>query len=114
MRWEDVVALAARWPEVRQATSYGEPSLKVRNSLLTRWRVADNAIVLSGVPANERDLLIEMAPDVFFCEPHHDGRDAILAYVSPASPAAITGILERRWRNSGTKKAIAAFDAAPR
>ncbi len=111
MRWEDVVALAARWPEVRQATSYGEPSLMVRKRLLTRWRVADDTIVLLGVPADERDLLIEMAPDVFFCEPHYDSHDAVLACLSAASPDDVAGILERRWRSSATRKAIAAFDA---
>lgn len=110
MQWTDIINLAMRWPEVSEAVSYGEPSLKVRKLLLTRYRVADDSIVLLDVPAEEREHLIEIMPDVFFCEPHYEGHEIVLAKLQHADPDAIGRLLERRWRNSATKRAIAAFD----
>ena len=114
MLWQDVVRLAMQWPEVSESMSYGEPSLKVRTRLLARFRVADDSAVLLDVPGAERDLLIERAPEVYFCEPHYAGHDIVLARLGPAEPDVIERILERRWRNAATKRAIAAFDGRAR
>ena len=110
MDWRNVVELALRWPEVTEATSYGEPSLKVRKRLLARHRPGDNSIVLQDVPIDEREHLIEMMPDVFFCEPHYADYDIVLAWLPDLPPDMALRLLERRWRSSATKKAIAAFD----
>ena len=110
MNWRDVVDLSMRWPEVTEATSYGEQSLKVRKRLLTRHRQGDNSIVLQDVPIAERDHLIEMMPDVFFCEPHYVGYAIVLARLPKLPPETALRLLERRWRNSATKKAVAEFD----
>ena len=110
MEWRDVVDLALRWHEVTEATSYGQPSLKVRRRLLTRHRPTDDSIVLQDVPTDEREHLIEMMPDVFFCEPHYADYDIVLARLPDLPPDMALRLLERRWRSSATKKAIAAFD----
>lgn len=110
MRWDEVVRLAMKWPEVTVATSYGEPSLKVRKRLLARHRPDDGSLVLLDVPVAERDHLIEMMPEVFFCEPHYEGHDIVLAKMDYAPPEVVERLLERRWRNSATKRAIATFD----
>lgn len=109
MDWGDVVDLALRWPEVTEATSYGEPSLKVRKRLLARHRPGDDSIVLQDVPIDEREHLIKMMPDVFFCEPHYADYDIVLARLPGLPPDIALRLLERRWRSSATKKAIAAF-----
>ena len=49
-----VVEIAVQFPGVTEAVSYGEPSLKVRTSLLTRWRMNDDSIVLLDVDSFER------------------------------------------------------------
>ena len=110
MDWRNMVDLALRWPEVTEATFYGEPSLTVRKRLLTRHRPGDDSIVLQDVPIEERKHLIEMMPDVFFCEPHYADYDIVLARLSRLPPDTALRLLERRWRSSATKKAIAAFD----
>ncbi|WP_162787266.1 MmcQ/YjbR family DNA-binding protein [Notoacmeibacter marinus] len=110
MRWKDVVELALQWPEVEESVSYGEPSLKVRKRLLTRHRVEDDSVVLLDVPADERDHLIEIMPEVFFCEPHYEGYETVLARLEHAHPEVIGRLLERRWRSSATKRALASFD----
>ncbi|MDX8352102.1 hypothetical protein [Cognatiyoonia sp. IB215182] len=112
MTWQDVVDLAQQWPEVIEATSYGEPSLKVRKRLLARHRTADDSIVLLDVPHDERDHLIEILPDVFFREAHYDGYNIVLAKLANAPPETIARLLERRWRGSASKRALSEYDAA--
>ncbi len=110
MRWRDVVDIALRWPEVAEALSYGEPSLKVRKRLLTRHRPKDDSIVLLDVPDQERAHLIEIMPEAFFGEPHYADHDIVLARLPHARPEVVARLLERRWRGSATKRAVAAFD----
>lgn len=66
MTWDDVVAFALTLPEVAPSTSYGEPSLKVGKKMLARLREKDNSIVLPDVPSEEREMLADIAPDIFF------------------------------------------------
>ncbi|MEM9974545.1 MAG: MmcQ/YjbR family DNA-binding protein [Pseudomonadota bacterium] len=111
MRWQDIVEFALRWPEVVESTSYGEPSLKVRKRLLTRTRLDDDSLVLLDVPAEEREMLIVAAPRVFFVEEHYRDYDIVLAWLATLTRQDVEPLLERRWRNSATKRAIARFDA---
>ncbi|MDX8355593.1 hypothetical protein [Cognatiyoonia sp. IB215182] len=110
MRWQDVVEIALKWPEVAEGISYGEPSLKVRKRLLTRNRLQDDSIVFLDVPPEEREMLIEASPRTFFVEDHYKSYDIVLARLESISPPEVQTILERRWRSSATKRAIAEFD----
>lgn len=112
MQWQDIVDLATQWPEVKEAVSYGEPSLKVRKSLLTRHRVDDDSVVFLDVPDDERDHLIEMRPGAFFIEPHYNGHDIVLAKLKHLPPDIACRLLTRRWRNTATKRAITRYDNA--
>ncbi len=38
MTFDDIRAIALKWPEVSDGTSYGTPALKVRGKLLTRLK----------------------------------------------------------------------------
>ena len=112
MRWQDLVDLATRWPEVNASVSYGEPSLKVRKRLLARHRLADDSVVLLDVPRDERDHLIEMMPDTFFSEPHYEGHEIVLARLDSLPRDIAQRLLKRRWRLSATRRAVAACDDA--
>jgi hypothetical protein len=112
MTWEDVVALGRRLPEVEVATSYGTPALKVRRKLLTRLRREDDSLVLPGVGADERDMLIEADPRVFHTTPHYEGYPSVLARLGPLAPAQLSPFLLRRWRAIAPRRYVAGFDAA--
>ncbi|MEO4044566.1 MmcQ/YjbR family DNA-binding protein [Hoeflea sp. CAU 1731] len=108
MTWDDVVAFALTLPEVVQSTSYGELSLKVGKKMLARLRWKDNSIVLPGVHSEEREMLSESAPDIFFWEPHYQDYAIVLARLDNAGVDDIAGLIERRWRAIAPKRAIAA------
>lgn len=108
--WQEVVDLALDYPGIEEAVSYGEPSLKVRRSLVTRWRVADDSIVLLDVDRFERDHLLATEPQIYFLEPHYQAHEIVLARLALADLAAVSMYVERRWRNVAPRKLIAQRD----
>jgi hypothetical protein len=67
-------------------------------------------MVLLDVPAEERAHLIEIMPEAFFCEPHYEGHDIVLARLEHVPVDVVERLLERRWRNSASKRAVQGFD----
>ena len=110
MTWVEVVALGRRFPGVEEATSYGTPALRSNRKFLTRLRDEDASLVL-GCPFDERDLLLEAAPEVFHLTPHYRGYPAVLARMEAISPAELARFLERGWRATARKRDVAAYDA---
>ncbi len=112
MTWAEVVALARRFPGVEEATSYGTPGLRAGGKFLTRLRDEDASLVLMGVDADEREHLIEAAPEVFHLTSHYAGYATVLARMATITPDELAGFLERRWRVVARKREIAAYDGA--
>lgn len=108
--WDEVRALAARLPEVVDGLSYGTPALKVGGALVARLREDGESVVLFDVPAEERDMLIAAAPEVYFSTPHYDGHAIVLARLGAIGPAALFPFLERRWRGRAPKRALRAYE----
>lgn len=106
MTWDDVVALSKTLPGTETSTSYGTPALKVRGKLLTRLRPEGDSLVLISVPADERDMLIEAAPDVFHVTPHYDSYPMILARLAALDTDRLRPLLVRRWREIAPKQSM--------
>lgn len=66
MTFDDVRVAALKWPEVTEGTSYGTPALKVRGKLLTRLKEDGESLVVQGIEHDERAMLIETQPKVFY------------------------------------------------
>ena len=112
MTWDDVLALALQLPGTEPALSYGEPSLKVGRALLTRYRVADDSLVLLEVCEHDRALRLDTAPEVFFLEEHYRPYDIVLARLPALTAPVLAPLLERRWRAIAGKRRVAAWQAA--
>jgi hypothetical protein len=103
--WLDIVRFATHLGGVTEGSSYGEPSLKIGKSLLTRHRLADDSIVIKGVDFDERDELIERFPNIFFVEDHYLQYDIILARLAHATADQLTPYIERTWLGLAKKSA---------
>src|ERR1700676_2713467 len=66
MPFDDVRKFALLWAEVEDGTSSGTPALKVRKKLLARLKEDGDSLVMPGVPNDERDMLVESQPKVFY------------------------------------------------
>jgi hypothetical protein len=114
MTWEDVRAIALALPEVEESTSYGTPAFKVKGKFLTRLRTEDDSLVFVDVPFDEREMLMEAAPEIFHITPHYKDHPSVLARLATVDPGSVRGFLERRWRNIAPKRVVKAFDELPR
>jgi hypothetical protein len=112
MTWEDVRAIALGFPDVEESTSYGTPAFKVKGKFLTRLRPEDDSLVFVDVPFDEREILMEAAPEIFHITPHYKDYPSVLARLESLDPGSARGFLERRWRKVMPRRAVKDWDAA--
>ena len=111
MTFDDVRKIALAWPEVEDSTSYSTPALKVRKKLLVRLREDGDSLVMPGVPPEERDMLVESQPKVFYFTDHYKDYPFVLIRLSKAKRGTVEPLLRRQWRTLASNKAIRSFDA---
>ena len=102
-----IVADAAL-PGVAQASSYGTPSLKVHGRFMARLRDTDTLVV--RCPVEEKAMLMEAAPAIFYETDHYKGHAAVLVRLAAADDATLRGRLERAWRMQAPARIVAQFD----
>jgi hypothetical protein len=108
MTFDDVRGIALLWPEVADGTSYGTPALK---ELLVRLKEDGDSMVMPGVPPDERDMLVESQPRVFYFTDHYKDYPMVLIRLSRAKRATVEPLLRRQWRTLASKAAVKTFDA---
>jgi hypothetical protein len=106
MTFDDVRKITLLWPEVEDGTSYGTPALKVRKKLLVRLKEDGDSLVMPGVPQDERDLLVERAPKVFYFTDHYRDCPMVLIRLSKAKRATVEPLLRRHWRTLASKAVL--------
>ena len=109
MTFDDVRKISLVWPEVEDGASYGTPALKLRKKLLVRLKEDGDSLVMPGVPPDERDMLVESQPKVFYFTDHYKDYPFVLIRLSKAKRASVEPLLRRRWQTLASKKAIRDF-----
>lgn len=109
--FDDIRKLALAWPEVEDGTSYGTAALKVRKKLLARLKEDGDSLVVLGVEHDERDMLVESQPKLFYFTDHYRDYPMMLVRLSKAKRASVEPLLRRRWRELASKAAVRDFDA---
>jgi hypothetical protein len=109
--WDDVVAIATRFPGVEASTTYGTPSLKVRGKFMCRLRTDPDALVLRVSDMGEREALLQGEPDAFFSTPHYDGYPYVLARLEAVDPEELAELVEEAWRIRAPKRLVTEYDA---
>jgi hypothetical protein len=112
-KWDDVVEIALRFPEVELTTSYGTPALKVTGKgMICRLRTDPDALVMRVIDVADREALLKGEPDVYFSTPHYDGYPYVLIRLEAVDPVALAELIEDAWRLRAPKRAIKAYEAA--
>ena len=116
MTFDDIREIALTWPEVEDGTSYGTPALKVRKKMLVRLKEDGDSLVMPGVPIDEREMLVESQPRVFYFTDHYKDYPMVLIRLSKTKRANVEPLLRRQWRALASKKALdaAGFPSSPR
>src|SRR3981189_1330971 len=104
MTFDELRKFALAWPEVEDGSSYGTPALKVRKKMLARLKEDGDSLVMPGVPQDERDILVESQPKVFYFTDHYRDYPMVLVRLSKAKRALVEPLLRRHWRTLASKK----------
>jgi hypothetical protein len=99
---------AAHLPEVEESTSYGTPSLKVRGKSFARLKDADTLVVMCAV--EEKEMLMEVDPKVYFETDHYKGWPAVLVRLKTISASQLRHRLEQAWRFRAPKRLVTELD----
>ncbi len=78
-----LVEASAELSGISQSTSYGTPSLKVGKKFICR--IKDAKTVVITCPLEEKAVLREVAPDIYFETDHYKGWPAILVRIDAIS-----------------------------
>jgi len=111
MTFDDIRKLALTWPEVEDGTSYGTPALKVRKKLLARLKEDQDSLVMPGVPQDEREMLVESQPKIFYFTDHYRDYPMVLIRLSKAKRSHVEPLLRRHWRTLASKAAVREYEA---
>jgi hypothetical protein len=111
MTFDDVRKIALAWPEVEDGMSYGTPALKVRKKMLVRLKEDGDTLVMPGVPSEERDMLVESQPKVFYFTDHYRDYPMVLIRLSKTKRAMVEPLLRRQWQALASKAARKALGA---
>lgn len=109
--WEEVRATALSYPGVEEGTSYGTPAFRVGKAFLTRLKEDGQSLVM-GMDFDERELLLDVAPEVFHITDHYRGYPLVLVRFGACDIAEVRRLFERSWRAKAAKALVAAYDAA--
>lgn len=96
--FERILALAERRAlgDTTLATSYGTPALKVRDRTIAR--LLDGETLVLQCPQEQKTLLMEISPDIYFETDHYIGHDAVLIRLPAIDDEELALRLEDAWR----------------
>ena len=84
--------------------------LRHAGALLARPKEDGDSLVMQGVPRDEREMLVESRPKVFYFTDHYRDYPIALIRLSKARRANVEPLLRRHWRTLASKKAVKDFD----
>lgn len=109
--YDRLCELASRLPGIESGTCYGTPALRVKGKFLLRLK-EDAETVAIKVPMDDREVLLEADPRVFYITDHYRGYPAILLRLPEIDEDQLVDLLELAWRFVAPPRLRAAFDAA--
>ncbi len=103
----DVRDLAMALPGVEERTSYGTPAWFVSKKLFVRVREDGDSLAVK-MDLNEREMMLEVRPEVFHLTSHYVGWPMVLAWISVIEREELALVLRGAWRMCASKKLLAA------
>lgn len=97
-------------PEVIESTSYGAPSLKVKTRNFASVRGPQEMVL--HCPLEQKDLLMEMAPDIYWQTDHFKGWPGLLVRLEVIGDEELKLRLEDAWRFRAPKRLADAYAAS--
>ena len=90
------LAEGLKLPELVRSTTHGTPSLKVKNSFIGRLKDADTFAVFC--PLEEKLLLMESVPSIYYETDHYRGWPYVLIHLDAVSDAELAHRIKLAWQ----------------
>jgi hypothetical protein len=104
------LAEAAGLPGLEVGTSYGTPALKVAGKSFCRMK--DRTTLVLMMPLDQKEFLMEAAPEIYFETPHYSGWPAVLVRLGVIDDTELGARLVEGWRFKAPKRLGASFLAS--
>lgn len=110
MRQDEFRALALAFPEVVEGANMGSTYFKANGKDLARL-LGDDRVMLTGVPIEEIEMLVEAEPATFWADNHYKQAKCLVAHLGPLAAEVAQGFLERRFRQVAKKAVLKGWGA---
>ncbi|CCM74757.1 MmcQ/YjbR family DNA-binding protein [Rhizobium mesoamericanum] len=101
------LSVEANLPDVEQSTSYGNPALKVGGKAFVV--VKNNETIVLSISIDDKERLIEMAPDIYYQTSHYIGWPSMPLRAAMISDAELKERLIGAWRFRAPKRLAVNF-----
>ena len=108
--WDDVRRLAADLPEAEDGTLYGEPAFRVRKKTFVWMSPHEEGALAVRVDPDERPLLVESQPDLYFVTPHYQGYPILLVRLEAVGEKELRDRISDSWLIAAPPKLAASLD----
>jgi hypothetical protein len=103
-------ALCLALPEVVEGFNMGSTYFKANGKDLARL-LSGERVMLTGVPIEEIEMLVEADPGTFWTNDHYKPARCLVAHLRPLGPDVARSFLERRFRQIAKKAVVQAWEA---
>lgn len=103
------LAAEAGLPGIEEGTSYGTPALKVRGKLFARIKDAETLVIM--VSHEDKAMLMEGAPEIFYQTDHYQGWPAVLVRLPAIGDEELRVRLVQAWRHRAPKTLLRELDS---
>lgn len=108
--YERYLRIALKLPGTEVSVSYGTPSVKVKDKVLSRLRSEAEGALAIRCDFIDREMLLQTDPDAFFITEHYRNYPMILVRLDKVRGDALPDLVERAWRLQAPKKLVEEFD----
>jgi hypothetical protein len=102
-----VEAIGRTLPGVEVGTAWGQPALKANGrtiACMASHPSAEPDSLIVMMPVEERDALVEEAPETYYLKPHYVGHPCVLVRLNHVHPDALRDLLDGARRYHGARK----------
>jgi hypothetical protein len=107
----DVRKIGKSLEGIEDATAYGAPCLKLNGRILACQAInkqAEPHSLMVRLPFDQRDALIEEAPDVYYLKPHYEPWPCVLVRLPKVDRDALRDLMTGAWRHAVAEKPVRA------
>jgi hypothetical protein len=108
--WDDIRRLALELPEVEESTSYGKPAFKVAGKTFVCMSTSVPGALVAWADLDEKPLLIDSRPDLYYETPHYAGYPALLVRLELIDDDELRERLIDGWLMKAPRRLLAALD----